>query len=265
MKRHTRSAFNVSVSLHVVFLVSLFIVPWLLNLRQEPEELYFELVSMPAEGDVAEEALEQEPVDEPEPEDTSLRLQELEALAELPEIDLERMREPEPEPAPQPAPQTDPEPEPEPQPQRVSYAEWRRDRDLPDQPQQTRTTRRQAPDVPQVDTRVRERLQSAVSDVRYDRSDRASSVTDDEMAAYISSLSQRLQTAFEPTGANLEAEVAFEVQANGRFGQVRIIRGSGHSAFDEAVRRTFQRTRPPGSPPGGRTYTFTLTFRSTGG
>lgn len=268
MKQDTKSAFSASLTLHLVFLVSLFVVPWLLSLRQQPQELFFELVTLPPEGQVAEAQPEpQPPVEEPLPEESSLRVQELEALAELPEIDLERLREPEPEPEPEPQPAPRPAPRPtpapEPAPQRISYEEWRQGRNLPNQQTQTAQRPRQSAPRPQIDTQVRERLQSALSEITYDRTDRASSVTDDQMAAYISALSQRLQTAFEPSGNNFETEVEFQVLANGRFGNIRILQSSGNRAFDDAVRRTFQRTQPPGSPPGNRAYTFTLTFRST--
>ncbi len=260
MRRDTKSAFSASLTLHLMFLAGLFVIPWLLSLREEPQELFFELVTLPPEGEVTEAEPQPQPTPQPEepvPEESSLRVQELEALAELPEIDLERLREPEPEPEPEPtpapAPRPRPAPEPEPTPpQRVSYEEWRQGRNLPNQQSQPAPRPRQTAPRPQIDTQVRERLQSALSEITYDRTDRASSVTDDQMAAYISALSQRLQTAFEPSGNNFETEVEFQVLANGRFGSIRILRSSGNNAFDEAVRRTFQRTQPPGSPPGNR-------------
>lgn len=255
----TRSAFQFSASLHLIFFVSLFAVPWLLSLRQPPPELFFELVSLPPEG----EEVARDPVDpEPEPLHRPLEVPELEALRDIPEVDLERLR-PAPEPEPQPSPVAQPEPEP---PQRIRYDEWRQGRDLPNaRPAPAPAPRRTPSPVPEVSTRVRERLQSALSEIRYDRSNLSASVTADEMAAYISALSSRLQGAFEPVGQGLEAEVSFQVSGTGRFSDIRILRSSGNSAFDEAVRRTFQRTQPPGNPPGNRPYTFTLTFRSIEG
>lgn len=261
----TRSGLSVSLSLHAVFLVALFLIPWLLSLRQPPQELFFELVSLPPDGEV----MPQQPVESaPEPDSQPIRIAELESLESLPEINLERLMapEPEPEPAPRPEPRTEPArtPPPEPAPpQRVSYDQWRQGRNLPERTTRTEPAPRRSPQpVPQVETRVRERLESALSEIRYDRRDLSANVSTDEMAAYISGLSRRLQSAFEPVGSRLEAEVEFQVQSNGRFANIRIIRGSGSREFDEAVRRTFSRTQPPGPPPGGRAYTFTLTFRS---
>jgi len=259
----------VSLSLHGVFLVALFLVPWLLSLRQPPPELFFELVSLPPDGEVMPQQPTEQPPEHAEPEPRPLRVEELESLESLPQIDLERLLppepEPEPEPAPTPTPVRAPPPEPPP-PQRVSYDQWREGRDLPERTTRTQPApRRQPTPVPQVETRVRERLESALSDIRYDRRDLSSNVSPDEMAAYISALSRRLQGAFEPIGSSLEAEVEFQVQSNGRFSNIRIIRGSGRREFDDAVHRTFSRTQPPGPPPGGRAYTFTLTFRSIDG
>lgn len=256
-----------ALSLHMVFLVALFLVPWLLSLRQPPPELFFELVSLPPDGEVMPQQPQLPQPAEPEPQ--PLRIEELETLESLPEIDLERLLPPEPEPEPEPAPSPQPvrtPPPPPPPPQRVSYDQWREGRNLPERTTRTQPApRRQPQPVPQVQTQVRQRLESALSDIRYDRRDLSSNVSPDEMAAYISGLSRRLQSAFEPSGSSLEAEVEFQVLGNGRFSNVRIIRGSGSREFDEAVRRTFNRTQPPGPPPGGRPYTFTLTFRSIDG
>jgi protein TonB len=254
-----RAAFTVSATMHVVFLLLLWLLPMLLQLRAAPRELVFELV------DLSEP--ESPPAAQPAPDLPAppLRVPELERLREVPRLPPDPQPEPPPPEPPPPAPTPQARP-PEPPP-RMSIEQWRQQRPPQQPPQQrpqpTPTTRPVA--VPQIDTEVGQRLRQSLSQISIAPSPNRGAAAASELQRYLSALHARLRDAFEPIGSNLTAEVVFNITGDGRLTNVRIARSSGDAGFDNAVRRTFQRATPPGPPPGGEPINdASVTFRSAG-
>jgi TonB family protein len=236
MSSETRQSFILSVVLHggVALLGVVFIL--IQSLLKEPEPLVFELVSAAAPAVQAPvQPVESEPVD--------LQVERPEPLKPIPEI---------PEPAP----------EPEPPRESISYDDWKRNRELPERVQRIQQPRTPPPrDVPTIETQVRDRLTSRLSPIEVEGVDLEALNSLDALQAYLASLRSRIQAAFQPEGANLEAEAVFTVTASGRLQDIRLSRSSGVAAFDQGVLRTLRTTRTPGPPPGNRAYTFSLVFR----
>lgn len=269
MTRDTRQAFTLSIAVHVLAVAVGFLFG-LVNLLQAEEEepVVFTLVSAGMPAEPAPETAVEEPPSEPRPEPEAvpeMMLPEFEDLRPAPDVTLPPPPPepaPQPEPTPEPRPQPEPEPAPEPKPQRVSYEEWARNRDLPDRVQQTRPQQRRQVDVPELHTEIRQTLRSHVraietSDLQFD-----SPGERDEVQSYFAALVSRLKAVFEPLGANRTARVEFTIERNGRITNVRFLRRSGDSGFDESVRQAFNRVRSPGPPPGSPPYTRTITFTS---
>ena len=256
MQRQTHQSLVIAVLLHAAFfglgVLFYFLQDWL----KEPEPVVFELVASAAAPPPAQETAA--PV-----EDVPLlplqvaKAEPLKPLPDVPEL-------PEPPPEPQPQPQPKPEPKPEPPPiQRMSYEDWVRNRDMPERVQRVQTPRnRPAPDVPEIETNVRDRLEKQLSPIRLQGADFSQIESADELQRYLADLRRRIQATFQPTGSGLQAEAYFTVTANGRLINGRIHQSSGDAAFDRSVLRTLQTASTPGPPPGNREYTFSLVFRS---
>lgn len=252
MSRETRQSFVLSVFIHGGFIVLavLFVLveAWL----ERPEPVVFELVSPAAAPaprtapDLPEES-PLEPIEVPQNEP-------LEKLPDIPDL---------PEPVPEPPveqPQPKPEP-PKPKPN-VSYEEWARARDLPERVQRVERPRPKPVTTPEIETDVRQRLERQLSAIQIQGADIGQIESSDELQRYLADLRRRIQSAFQPTGSNLQAEATFTVTANGTLTSARIARSSGNPAFDQSVLRTLSVARTPGPPPGNRDYSFSLTFRS---
>jgi TonB family protein len=84
--------------------------------------------------------------------------------------------------------------------------------------------------------------------------------------AYIARLITALRMAHvKPDGLSelLKAKVSFYVAQDGTLSAVRVITSSGDSEFDRSVLDAFKAVRSIGSVPGGKAYTWELTFRMT--
>jgi protein TonB len=246
MDRNTRKSLSLSFLVHAGFIclgiVFILIEAWL----ERPEPVVFELVAAAASPQVQEsppdpvtdEPLEPLEVDEPEP---------IKPIPDVPDI-------------PEPPPPEPPPPEPV---KTLSYEEWARERDLPDRVQRVQKPRpKPAQPVPEIQTDVRQRLEQTLSPIQLQGVDLSNIDTSDALQRYLGDLRRRIQQAFQPSGANLRAEVLFTVTASGRILNPRIKESSGDPPFDRSVLRALQAATTPGPPPGNREYTFTLTFRS---
>jgi TonB family protein len=87
-----------------------------------------------------------------------------------------------------------------------------------------------------------------------------------ELDAYISRLITALRMAHEkPEGLSelLKAKVSFYVAKDGTLSAVRVITPSGDTSFDRSVLNAFRAVRSIGPVPGGKSYTWEITFRMT--
>ncbi|HKJ90923.1 MAG TPA: TonB family protein [Oceanipulchritudo sp.] len=244
MERGTKQSLIISLLIHALFvglaLVFILASEWF----EKPEPVVFELVA--AAAPPSRETPE-EPVEETSPQEP-LRVEDPEPMRPVPEIP--ELPEPEPEPEPEPV-------------RTVSFEEWSRNRELPERVQRVRQPREErSREVPQIETDVRARLERQLSSIRIEGIDLSDVESSDALQRYLGALRQRIQNAFEPSGANLEAEALFSITPEGRLTDARIQRTSGNSPFDQSVLRTLRSIRTPGPPPGNREYTFSLVFRS---
>lgn len=244
MERGTKQSLIISLFIHALFvglaLVFVLAGEWL----EEPEAVVFELVAAaaPPTRETPEEPVEE--ASPPEP----LRVEDPEPMRPVP--DIPELPEPVPEPEPEPV-------------RTVSFEEWSRDRELPERVQRIRQPREERTrEVPQIETDVRARLERQLSSIRIEGIDLSDVESSDALQRYLSALRERIQNAFEPSGADLEAEALFSITPGGRLTDARIERTSGNPAFDQSVLRTLRSIRTPGPPPGNREYTFSLAFRS---
>jgi TonB family protein len=243
MERHTKQSLSLSVLVHIGFVsigvLFVLIEAWL----ERPEPVVFELVAPAASPQVQEQPLEPVPEEPLDP----LDVEQPDPIKPVPDIP-----EPEPEPPPPPEPV-----------KKLSYEDWARERDLPDRVQRVQKPRpKPSQPVPEIQTDVRARLEKTLSPIQLQGVDLSNIDTSDALQRYLGDLRRRIQQAFEPSGADLQAEAFFEVTAQGRIRNPRINKSSGNPAFDRSVLRTLQVATTPGPPPGNREYTFSLTFRS---
>jgi TonB family protein len=87
-----------------------------------------------------------------------------------------------------------------------------------------------------------------------------------ELDAYIARLITALRMAHEkPAGLSelLKAKVSFYVAKDGTLSAVRIVSSSGDPDFDRSVTDAFKAVRSIGPVPGGKAYTWEITFRMT--
>lgn len=244
MQRETKQSFTVSLIVHAGFiflaLVFLFVERWL----QRPEPVVFELVSpaaAPAVADQPQPTVDDSPLD-------PIQVPDSQPIKPLPDVpDLPKPEPPKPEPVPI---------------KKMSYEEWARNRKLPERVQRVQQPRQKPVATPQIQTDVRQRLEKTLSPIQIQGADIGLVQSTDELQRYLADLRRRIQSVFQPSGSNLQAEAEFTVTADGRITAPRIIRSSGNPSFDQSALRTLQVARSPGPPPGNTQYTFSLTFRS---
>lgn len=255
MERQIKQSMVISILVHAAIVGAAFLFLLLESWIKKPEPVVFELVAAAAPQvretpQVAEPDVPLEPlkVDSPDP---------IKKAPEVPDLP-----QPKPEPKPEPKPKPIPKPKPEPV-KKLSYDEWKRDRDLPDRVQRVQQPKpKPVQNVPGIETDVRARLERQLSPIQIQGVDLSRLESSDALQRYLSALRQQIQAAFEPSGSNLEAEAYFTVTAQGNLSSGRIHRSSGNAAFDRSVLRTLQTARTPGPPPGNRAYEFSLVFRS---
>jgi colicin import membrane protein len=61
----------------------------------------------------------------------------------------------------------------------------------------------------------------------------------------------------------LVAKVSFHLGADGSISQVRIVKSSGSTEYDDSVIDAFQRVRSIGAVPGGKAGTYVFNFKMT--
>jgi TonB family protein len=251
MQSHNKQSVIISILVHVGFVSMAVLVLVLERWLEDPEPLVFELVA--EAGPQAVEQPREQPMEEEVP---------LEPL-EVPDIpdpiepipDVPDLPEPEPEPEP-------PKPEPEPEkPKLISADDFFKNRDRPEPVQRVEKPRKKPVVTPELKTDIRDRLKKTISDIKIE-GPTIGIQSNDELLIYLSALRRQIEAAFEPRGAQLEAEVYFTVSATGRILNPSINRSSGDTAFDQSVIRTMRATQTPGPPPGNRAYSFSLVFRS---
>ena len=270
MPREFRQSFVLSLLIHGGFVAVAVLFLFMDNWFKRPQPVVFELVQPAAAAPAQPE--NQHANEEPPTPVQPLRVPQAQPIRPLPDIPkLPEPTPPEPTPAPTPKPTPAPTPKPTPKPvekppepvRTMSIDEFRRNRDVPDRVQTVTQQRpRPAPDIPDIQTNVRSRLERQIAEIRLQGAAIGDVQSTDALQRYLAELRRRLQDNFQPSGSNLEAEVYFTVTGGGRLTNGRIYRSSGNPAFDQSVLRVLQVTAPPGPPPGGRDYPFSLVFRS---
>lgn len=119
--------------------------------------------------------------------------------------------------------------------------------------------------VPRIDTKaITSELQQYARAGVKDGSMSAAQAT--ALDAYIARLITALRMAHEkPEGLSelLRAKVSFYVAQDGTLSSVRVVTSSGDTAFDRSVIEAFRKVRSIGPVPGGKAYTWEITFRMT--
>lgn len=254
MQRHNKQSLIISVLVHFGFVGMAVLVLFLEQWLQKPEPMVFELVSgaapppqqqpqeQPMEEEVPLEPLEVPDIPEP-----------IEPLPEVPDL-------PEPEPEPEPPKPEPPKPKPE-EPKLISADDFFKDRERPERVRRVEKPRQKPVVAPELKTDIRDRLKN-IAEIQIQGADIGQIQSNDELLRYLSALRSRIESAFEPRGSQLEAEVYFTVTATGKILNPSINRSSGDTAFDQSVLRAMRAAQTPGSPPGNRAYSFSLVFRS---
>ncbi|KAF0094325.1 MAG: hypothetical protein E1N59_2041 [Puniceicoccaceae bacterium 5H] len=262
-----KRAYAISGTIHVLGLLVLIVMGLISAWKREPEPLEFELVD-PADLTAAQAQQSQSAPAEPEQDEelAPLETSKLEDLPQVNPVELPPLPEPEPEPEPEPAPKVESKPPPKPAPKpkpkpKANYADWAKNRDLPKQ------VVKEAPkpkpvSAPRLQTsNLQQRLSSTVGQMDLNLPASTSAATQSQLQSYAQRVRARLQAAFQAVGVpGLEARASFTVTASGQFVGVRIVKGSGDSAFDAAVLAAFRQARSPGPPPDGEAKTWQLTF-----
>ncbi len=260
MDKTDKEAFFLAIAVHMLgfaIMLLFMLISWLRPFEEPP--VVFELVdTLMADTPMPSPQMDPAPQPEPEPvpdDSQPIELPSLDPLRPVPVLPA-----PTPEPTPQPTPR--PTPVPTPTPQQVSFEEWARNRNLPARTQPAPTPRPQRVDVPRIETDIRQSLRASVGSVEAVDTSQMTAAQRDALATYFSTLVARLQAVFDPMGAGYSARVEFTVQADGSITNVRFLRRSGDTAFDNSVMEAFRRARSPGRPPGNPPHTRTLTFTS---
>lgn len=255
MQSHNKQSVIISILVHAGFVGIALLVLFLEHWLEEPEPMVFELVSAsaPAPQQPQEQPMEEEvplePLEVPDIPDP------IEPIPEVPDLP-----EPEPEPLPEPPKPEPPKPEPE-KPKLISADDFFRDRERPERVKRVEKPRQKPVVTPELKTDIRDRLKN-ISDIQIQGAEIGQIQSNDELLRYLSALRSRIESAFEPRGSLLEAEVYFTVTATGQILNPNINRSSGDTAFDQSVLSAMRTARSPGPPPGNRAYSFSLVFRS---
>jgi TonB family protein len=242
-----RRAFHYSMGVHVFLIIAAITVSLFSRCQKDPDPVLFQLVSAGAPPSVRPE--ESRPSEELQPFAVD-RPQPLDPIPDLPK--------PTP-PKPVAPKKTTPR---KPPPANISYEEWAKSRDLPDQRQVVKKKPTPRPSVPEIETNFRSRISAEVSAINIEGVSTNDMRDNDALQQYQVRLSQAIQRVFAPQGEGLTANAAFSVDPSGRIHSARISKSSGVAAFDNAVLRALQTARSPGPPPGSRAMQCSLTFRS---
>lgn len=253
MQNHNKQSVIISILVHFGFVGMAVLILFLEHWLQKPEPMVFELVSAaaPPQQQPQEQPMEEEvplePLEVPDIPDS------IEPLPDVPDL-------PEPEPEPEPPKPEPPKPEPK-EPELITADDFFRDRDRPERIKRVEKPRQKPVVTPELKTDIRDRLKN-ISEIEIQGADIGQIQSNDELLRYLSALRSRIESAFEPRGSLLEAEVYFTVTATGLILNPNINRTSGDSAFDQSVLSAMRSARTPGPPPGNRAYSFSLVFRS---
>ena len=208
------------------------------------------------------------PTPTPTPQQTEItqpKVDKIEPL-ELPEPEPE----PEPDPTPEPTPKPDPTPEPTPKPskkekpvpqKKVSYADFiKKNPDKKQAKPSRKATTTQAVKVGKVSANVSNL--SGVANIT--ASAMTGSAMKSELGAYtqyINALAKRNWIAPQDVYEMLAAEISFNVSKTGAISNVRILKSSGNTAFDNSIVATFKSINLI-PPPDNQPHTVSLTFRA---
>ncbi|HEY5550531.1 MAG TPA: TonB family protein [Opitutaceae bacterium] len=260
MRANSPDAWILSAVFHAAVVGMVVALTWWLNRAPEINPMVFELVEFSGETVApAGESTAPAPAVKFAPPKT--------APVQRPKIEPQKPPPPKPPPSKQPPPKqattpakTPPKTEPK---TTITYEEFAK--------QQAKTLERNAnpaprtTKVPRIDTKaITSELQQYARAGVKDGSMSAAQAT--ALDAYIARLITALRMAHvKPDGLSelLKAKVSFYVAQDGTLSAVRIITSSGDADFDRSVLDAFRAVRSIGSVPGGKAYTWELTFRMT--
>ena len=249
MKLPKDQPFWTSVILHVVVLLALGLATIIQALKPKPKEHVFQMVSLPPEVPVAEQATAPEM---PPPPD----LPEIEEMPDIPDLPEPAPPPPAPRPAPAPAPTPTPRPQTDPV---MSYEEFIKQQGRPQPTQRTQPRTSKPVTVPQISTPRLEVPQNLP------RSEQLTQAQLTALQRYSAALNQRLNTAWQRpsnlAGVRLAVTVVFDVSPSGAISNIRLRPSSGNGAFDQSVRAAFARVASAGPTPTGKKHTFSMDFR----
>lgn len=261
MRANSPDAWVMSAVFHAAVVGMVVALTWWLNRAPEINPMVFELVefsdsTVAPEGDSPAPAVNfnrprVRPVQQPRPPPPQ----------QPPQQPAARQPAPKPPPAKATTPAKAP---PKAEPKRtMSYEEFARqqaralERNANPAPRQTK--------VPRIDSKaITSELQQYARAGVKDGSLSAAQAT--ELDAYIARLITALRMAHvKPEGLSelLKAKVSFYVAQDGTLSAVRVIDSSGDPDFDRSVLAAFRAVRSIGPVPGGKAYTWEITFRMT--
>ena len=167
---------------------------------------------------------------------------------------------PPPTPEPPPAQRVNPTNTPKPQPT-VSYADFRRDHNIPQPRNQTRTQAPKPINVQSITVNT-----TRLAPQRTDARTYSGRVTQDEFKAYIARVyAMAKQNWIPPTeigGMHLQAEVRLVIDPRGKVKSVQILSSSGEKVFDDSIVKLFNSISFT-TPPRGETFKVDFKFNTT--
>jgi TonB family protein len=261
MRANSPDAWVLSIVFHAAVLAAVVALTWWLNRAPEINPMVFELVEFSGEtiAPAGESVAPAPPVQFDRPKVAPVQRPKPEPQKEPPPVKPPPAKPPPSKQVTTPA-KTPPKVEPK---KTMTYEEFAK--------QQAKTLERNAnptprtAKVPRIDTKaITQELQQYARAGVKDGSMSAAQAT--ALDAYIARLITALRMAHvKPDGLSelLKAKVSFFVAQDGTLSAVRVITSSGDSEFDRSVLDAFKAVRSIGTVPGGKAYTWELTFRMT--
>jgi len=255
---NNRKAWKISIGIHVSALLCMFawmVADWIIDRFTEPP-LVFDLVSLPS-GDAQTEPTPQEPTQLPKEEpSTPLLKQDLPDFKEVEPLKL---------PKPQEKPKEQAKIE-KPKEKVVSYEDFTKKNPIKE-PKTTVTKRKtKTVNIPDLspDDIVKSLKNSLADSASIQRMNAMSQAEQTALLRYHNLIKQAINAQFNaPPGVSIHISttVWFMVDGKGNIKDAHIVKSSGNSALDSAAIQTFQRIHRVASPPGGKSFSFTLNFK----
>jgi protein TonB len=255
---NNKKAWKISIGIHVSVVLCMFawmVADWIIDRFTEPP-LVFDLVNLPS-GNISAEPTTQEPEQLPQEEPSKPLLKQ-----DLPDFkEVEPLKLPEPQEKPKEQPKIE-----KPKPKVVSYEDFTKKNPIKE-PKTTVTQRKpKTVNIPDLnpDDIVKSLKNSLADSASIQRMNAMSQAEQAALLRYHNLIKQAINAQFKaPPGVSIHISttVWFMVDGQGNIKDAHIVKSSGNSALDSAAMETFKRIHRVTSPPGGKSFSFTLNFK----